>query len=66
METLNTNLHSKFVSLNQKLNSQAEEFKVELGMLRAEMVIEQQFVKLEERVVVLESDGVASTQLTLF
>ena len=66
MEALNTNLDSKFASLNQKLNSQAEEFRVELGVLRAEMVNEQQFVKLEERVVALESGGVANTQLTWF
>ena len=57
MDALNTSFDSKFATLNQKLTDQSEEFKVELGVLRAEMVSEQPFVKLEERVAALESSS---------
>ena len=40
MDALNTSFDSKFATLNQKLTDQSEEFKVELGVLRAEMVSE--------------------------
>ena len=66
MKAMNTNLNTKFASLDKKLSDQSQEFKVELGKLRADTVAKETFSVLEVRLKNLESGGVPNSQITWF
>ena len=63
MEAMNTNLDSKFVSLQSQLSDQAAAFNSEIAKLRAELVSQVEFKRLEKRLDDLEAGCLPTVQI---